>query len=63
VFSTDVLLDALRKDALDPTSKHDMGGNIIPMLVGTGQAHVYDFQDNDVPGASARDKDYWCDVG
>ena len=33
VFSTDVLIDALRKDALDPSSKHDMGGNIIPMLV------------------------------
>jgi glucose-1-phosphate adenylyltransferase len=63
VFSTDVLLDALRKDALDPTSKHDMGGNIIPMLVGTGQAHVYDFQDNDVPGSTERDKDYWRDVG
>jgi glucose-1-phosphate adenylyltransferase len=63
VFSTDVLLDALRKDALDPTSKHDMGGNIIPMLVGRGEAHVYDFGDNDVPGSTERDKDYWRDVG
>src|SRR6185436_18226399 len=32
VFSTDALLDALRRDAMDPSSKHDMGGNIIPML-------------------------------
>ena len=63
VFTTDVLLDALRKDALDPASKHDMGGNIIPMLVETGQAQVYDFQDNDVPGSTQRDKDYWRDVG
>ena len=35
---------------MDPASKHDMGGNIIPMLVERGEAHVYDFRDNDVPG-------------
>jgi glucose-1-phosphate adenylyltransferase len=63
VFRTDVSLEALRRDALDPTSKHDMGGNIIPMLVEKGQAQVYDFRDNDVPGSTSRDKDYWRDVG
>ena len=31
-------------------SKHDMGGSIIPMLVERGEANVYDFRDNDVPG-------------
>ena len=50
VFSTDALIDAVRKDAMDPSSKHDLGGNIIPMLVESGQADVYDFRDNDVPG-------------
>ena len=25
------------------SSSHDMGGNIVPMLVGSGAAHVYDF--------------------
>ncbi len=63
VFRTDALLAALRKDALDPGSKHDMGGNIIPMLVERGDAQVYDFRDNDVPGSTERDKDYWRDVG
>jgi glucose-1-phosphate adenylyltransferase len=63
VFSTDVLLDALRRDAMDPSSKHDMGGNIIPMLVERSEAQVYDFQDNDVPGSTDRDRDYWRDVG
>jgi len=63
VFSTDVLLDALRRDALDPSSKHDMGGNIIPMLVERGEAHVYDFGDNVMPGSTERDRDYWRDVG
>jgi len=63
VFTTDVLLDALRRDAMDPASKHDMGGNIIPMLVERKEAYVYDFRDNDVPGSTDRDRDYWRDVG
>jgi glucose-1-phosphate adenylyltransferase len=63
VFTTPALLDALRRDALDPSSKHDMGGNIIPMLAERGEAQVYDFGDNDVPGSTERDRDYWRDVG
>jgi glucose-1-phosphate adenylyltransferase len=63
VFSTPALLDALRRDAMDPSSKHDMGGNIIPMLADRGEAQVYDFGDNDVPGSTERDRDYWRDVG
>src|SRR5439155_26019385 len=41
----------------------DMGGNIIPMLVDKGEAAVYDFARNEVPGATARDRGYWRDVG
>lgn len=63
VFSTEALLDALRADAEDPTSVHDMGGNIIPMLVAKGEAEVYDFADNVVPGSTERDSGYWRDVG
>jgi glucose-1-phosphate adenylyltransferase len=63
VFRTDTLLDALREDAANPESMHDMGGDIIPMLVGRGDARVYDFDDNDVPGATERDRGYWRDVG
>jgi glucose-1-phosphate adenylyltransferase len=63
VFSTDVLLEALRTDAADETSIHDMGTNIIPMLTGSGQAFVYDFDQNIVPGATERDTGYWRDVG
>src|SRR3712207_1714420 len=50
-------------DAGDEGSVHDMGGNIIPMLVRQGAAQVYDFNDNDVPGATERDAGYWRDVG
>ncbi|SDJ31595.1 glucose-1-phosphate adenylyltransferase [Actinokineospora alba] len=63
LFKTSALLDALRADAANPDSLHDMGGDIIPMLVDAGTAHVYDFDDNDVPGATERDRGYWRDVG
>lgn len=63
LFSTDILLDALRADAQDASSKHDMGGNIMPMMVERGLAQVYDFQSNEVPGAAPSDTGYWRDVG
>jgi glucose-1-phosphate adenylyltransferase len=63
VFSTEALREALDKDAKDPMSKHDMGGNIVPMLVDRGEANVYDFGDNQVPGSTDRDRGYWRDVG
>jgi glucose-1-phosphate adenylyltransferase len=63
VFDTDVLVEALRKDADDDSSRHDMGGNIIPMLVRDGCAQAYDFYLNEVPGATERDAGYWRDVG
>jgi glucose-1-phosphate adenylyltransferase len=63
VFSTQRLLDALREDAEDEDSVHDMGGSIMPMMVKNDHAYVYDFNDNDVPGAEERDRAYWRDVG
>ncbi|HET7173302.1 MAG TPA: glucose-1-phosphate adenylyltransferase [Nocardioidaceae bacterium] len=63
VFTAETLVDALQRNAADPASRHDMGGDIIPMLVGKGEAAVYDFRDNEVPGALPRDRDYWRDVG
>ena len=63
VFTKDALIDALRDDSADPTSIHDMGSNIIPMLTDVGQARVYDFASNEVPGATERDRGYWRDVG
>jgi glucose-1-phosphate adenylyltransferase len=63
IFTVGALREALETDARDPHSKHDMGGNIIPMLVDKGEANVYDFRDNDVPGSTERDRGYWRDVG
>jgi glucose-1-phosphate adenylyltransferase len=63
VFSTDVLVDALHQDAADDASRHDMGGDILPMLVKQGCAQAYNFMENEVPGAEPRDAGYWRDVG
>lgn len=63
VFSTKTLVDAVQEDALDDKSDHDMGGNIVSNLVETGQAAVYDFSRNEVPGTTERDRGYWRDVG
>src|SRR4051794_13314938 len=63
VFTREALVDAVTQDAAARESSHDMGGNIVPMLVGDGSAHVYDFSKNTVPGESDRDRGYWRDVG
>ncbi|MHB1536619.1 MAG: glucose-1-phosphate adenylyltransferase [Acidimicrobiales bacterium] len=63
LFSTSVLIDALVADSTDPSSRHDMGGDLIPALVAAGEAHVYDFSANNVPGSTERDRGYWRDVG
>lgn len=63
IFSSDMLIESLRADASDPTARHDMGGDIIPWFTDQGQAQVYDFKDNRVPGATEKDINYWRDVG
>ena len=63
VFTAQTLIDALKEDSEDENSNHDMGGDIIPRLVDRGEAYVYDFSNNYVPGETERDKGYWRDVG
>lgn len=63
IFTTDALVDALREDDKREGSKHDMGGDIMPYFADRGEAAVYDFTFNDVPGSTDRDRQYWRDVG
>ena len=63
IFRRDVMEEALILDSENLESRHDIGGNIIPMLTAQGVAKVYDFANNVVPGETARDKGYWRDVG
>jgi glucose-1-phosphate adenylyltransferase len=63
VFDTDVLVEALNKDAVDESSRHSIGRDIIPKLVRERTAHVYDFLQNEVPGSEPCDAGYWREVG
>ena len=63
VFDRRILIEAVTADAANEHSKHDVGRDIIPMLVERGVAEVWDFAKSDVPGATAREKGYWRDVG
>jgi glucose-1-phosphate adenylyltransferase len=63
VFDTKTLVDVVSEDSLDEASAHDIGGDLIPNLVKSGLAHVYDFTNNEVPGETERDRHYWRDVG
>jgi glucose-1-phosphate adenylyltransferase len=63
VFTASTLIEAVTTDAEDERSRHDVGGNIVPMLVERGDAAFYDFAENRVPGANEADRGYWRDVG
>ena len=63
IFTRSALVELLHADADAEGSKHDMGGDIVPAFVENGQCGVYDFRDNDVPGSTDKDRDYWRDVG
>ncbi|MDW3177225.1 MAG: glucose-1-phosphate adenylyltransferase [Acidimicrobiia bacterium] len=63
IFSTEMLMDLAADDAKNEDSKHDIGGDLIPALVAQGEANVYDFTKNVVPGDTERNRHYWRDVG
>jgi glucose-1-phosphate adenylyltransferase len=58
LFSTPVLLDALRRDAENAQSAHDFGKDILPKLIGRGRVSAYDFVDE-----NRKDVRDWRDVG
>ena len=63
IFNAKDLVDAITHDGELEDSSHDMGGDIVPYFVSKGDATVYDFTKNVVPGATERDHAYWRDVG
>jgi glucose-1-phosphate adenylyltransferase len=62
VFETEFLFEQLRRDAADPNSKHDFGGDIIPYIVKHGKAVAHRFGDSCVRAAEQIEA-YWRDVG
>jgi glucose-1-phosphate adenylyltransferase len=63
VFDAKALIESVSVDAKNMESAHDMGGDIIPAFVDSGDAFVYDLNRNIVPGAREQDRFYWRDVG
>jgi glucose-1-phosphate adenylyltransferase len=63
VFDARALIDAVTTDASEEGSSRDLGGDIIPSLVAAGDAQVYDFALNEIPGERDWERGYWRDVG
>ena len=63
VANTDALFEALSLDEKAEDTKHDMGGDIAPYFAARHEAGVYDFNSNEIPGATPTDHAYWRDVG
>jgi glucose-1-phosphate adenylyltransferase len=62
VFSTGFLFEQLRRDAADPNSRHDFGGDLIPYLVKHGTAVAHRFHKSCVKSGKEHEA-YWRDVG
>jgi glucose-1-phosphate adenylyltransferase len=62
VFNTDFLFDQLERDAADPQSKRDFGGDIIPHIVKHGKAVAHRFTSSCIRAAEEIEE-YWRDVG
>ncbi|WP_082010311.1 glucose-1-phosphate adenylyltransferase [Novosphingobium malaysiense] len=62
VFETKFLFDELRRDAADPESSRDFGGDIIPHIVRHGKAQAHRFTHSCIRAAEEIEE-YWRDVG
>tara|TARA_B100002003_G_scaffold4298_1_gene3984 strand:+ start:1990 stop:3243 length:1254 start_codon:yes stop_codon:yes gene_type:complete len=62
LFNADTLRELLFENAAVEDTRHDIGGDLIPMMVQKGDAHVYDFTRNKIPGQD-EGLHYWRDVG
>lgn len=62
VFETEFLFEQLRRDAADPKSKRDFGGDVIPYIVKHGKAVAHRFT-NSCIRAAEEIEEYWRDVG
>ncbi|HTN14147.1 MAG TPA: glucose-1-phosphate adenylyltransferase [Sphingomonadaceae bacterium] len=62
VFDTQFLFEQLRRDAADPESSRDFGGDVIPYIVRNGKAVAHRFSDSCIRAAE-QIGEYWRDVG
>jgi len=57
-FSTPFLLERLKLDALDRTSRHDFGHDVLPGVIDSHGVHAFPFRDE-----NRKTDAYWRDVG
>jgi glucose-1-phosphate adenylyltransferase len=62
VFTTKTLVDVVTPSP-DSEANTDVGGDVIPALTALGEAFVYDFSKNYIPGQADHERGYWRDVG
>src|SRR5271165_274165 len=62
VFEISFLLDLLKQDAADPSSSHDFGKDIIPLIVKKGKAVAHHYSQSCVRSTEEA-LHYWRDVG
>ncbi len=66
VFDRETLIDIVtpqQEGDGEGNEMNDLGGDVIPALTAAGNARVYDFSKNEVPGQDERERGYWRDVG
>lgn len=62
VFKTEFLIEQLKRDAADPNSTRDFGGDMIPYIVKHGKAVAHRFSASCIRAAQEIEE-YWRDVG
>jgi glucose-1-phosphate adenylyltransferase len=64
IFSTDILVEALKTAAQNPQSNHDFARDILPALIHEKRVYAYDFRKNRVPSVQkGEEPSYWRDLG
>ncbi|NTX63901.1 glucose-1-phosphate adenylyltransferase [Myxococcus sp. CA051A] len=63
LFTTEVLVQEVVRDAANETSAHDFGKSIISQMYKTAPVYVYDFAQNEIAGQEGKERGYWRDVG
>jgi len=63
LFSTELLIELLKKNAHDEEQGNDFGRDILPPLIGQQRVYAYDFRRNRIAGEPEGQIPYWRDVG
>jgi glucose-1-phosphate adenylyltransferase len=63
IFNADYLFRLLQEDMADPSSSHDFGKDLIPLITLRGKAWAHPFDQSCVTSRDDEQASYWRDVG